>query len=144
LVARWLAGERIEHRGAHYTVNGVQLEPRGLQEARMPIWIGAERGNALRRAARWDGWIIYTVDSHGQRVRGPNDIAQTLATIAEHRAQMGLSMQGYDVVVTGVSAPGESVAAYREIGATWWLETLHGMRLPFETLLKRVEAGPPH
>jgi hypothetical protein len=34
--------------------------------------------------------------------------------------------------------------AYRAIGATWWLETLHGMRVGFDALMARVEAGPPH
>ena len=141
---RLLIGERVTHRGAHYTVNDVHLVPRGVQQPRMPIWIGATEGNALRRAARWDGWVIYTVDTTGEQVRGAPEVAATLATIRQHRAEMGRGMDDYEVVVMGSTQPGDSVAAYRDIGATWWLETLHPMRVPFEEVMARVEAGPPH
>ena len=143
LVARWLEGERVTHHGAHYTVNDVAMVPRGVQQPRMPIWIGAERGKALQRAARWDGWGIYTVDVNGDTVRDAASVAQSLATIRQHRAELGKDMQGYDVVVTGATQPGDSVEEYRAVGATWWLETLHLMRLPFNELMVRVVAGPP-
>jgi len=35
------------------------------------------------------------------------------------------------------------VNEYADAGATWWLESLHGMRGSFEELLQRIEAGPP-
>jgi alkanesulfonate monooxygenase SsuD/methylene tetrahydromethanopterin reductase-like flavin-dependent oxidoreductase (luciferase family) len=143
IVARLLAGERVNHQGRYYSVHDVKLEPASLQQPRIPIWIGAESGNALRRPARWDGWVIYTVDSRGRVVRSPADIAQTLATIRQYRSDAGFELHGYDVVVTGASQPGEKMDAYRAIGATWWLETLHGMRIGFDELMARVVAGPP-
>jgi alkanesulfonate monooxygenase SsuD/methylene tetrahydromethanopterin reductase-like flavin-dependent oxidoreductase (luciferase family) len=143
VVSRLLAGERVNHQGKYYTVNDVQLQPRGLQLPRVPIWIGAESGNALRRAARWDGWVIYTVDTRGVVVRSAAEVAQTLATIRQYRDEAGMTMAGYEVVVTGASEAGEGVEAYRASGATWWLETLHGMRESFDMLMARVEAGPP-
>ena len=143
VVARLLAGERVNFQGHYYTVNDIKLAPRGLQTPRMPIWIGATSGNALRRAARWDGWVVYTVDSQGDVLRGADDVAKTLATIRQYRDEAELAQDGYAVVVTGMSQPGETVDAYRNIGATWWLETLHGMRVDFDALLTRVLAGPP-
>ena len=149
IMARWLEGERVSHQGTHYTVNDVQLVPRGVQTPRMPIWLGAESGNALRRAARWDGWVIYTVDTRGEVVRDVAEVARLLAKIRQYREEAGKDMAGFDVVVTGASTPGasklgESVQGIREIGTTWWLETLHGMRFSFEELLAHVQAGPPH
>jgi hypothetical protein len=32
---------------------------------------------------------------------------------------------------------------YAAVGATWWLESLSGLRGSFDELLARVEAGPP-
>ncbi len=143
VVARLLAGERVNHHGEFYTVKDVKLEPTSLQRPRLPIWIGAESGNALRRAARWEGWVTYTVDTRGVVVSSPDKIAQTLATIRHYRSDAGLTMEGYDVVVTGVSEAGEPMDAYRAIGTTWWLETLHGMRVGYDELMARVKAGPP-
>lgn len=143
IVARLLAGERVNFAGVHYSVDNVSLTPRGLQQPRIPIWIGAESGNALRRAARWDGWVIYTVDSRGKVARSVTEIAQKLATIRHHQQEVDIDIADYDVVVTGMTAPGGGVEEYAAMGATWWLETLHGMRVDFNSLLARVQAGPP-
>jgi len=143
VVARLLNGERVNHQGRFYTLKDVELDPRGQQSPRIPIWIGATSGNALRRAARWDGWAIYTVDEKGAVERGPNQVASFLATIQQARREAGVEQQPYDVVVTGATSSGETVEAYQAIGATWWLETLHGHRLPFDALMARVVAGPP-
>src|ERR671916_1075686 len=51
------SGETVTHRGTHYTVENVTLTPRPLQRPRIPTWIGGERTAALRRAARWAGWL---------------------------------------------------------------------------------------
>jgi alkanesulfonate monooxygenase SsuD/methylene tetrahydromethanopterin reductase-like flavin-dependent oxidoreductase (luciferase family) len=51
------SGETVTHRGRHYAVQGVSLAPRPLQRPHLPIWIGGEGAPALRRAARWDGWL---------------------------------------------------------------------------------------
>ena len=143
IVARLLAGERVNYQGAYYSVNNVMLAPRGLQQPRIPIWIGAESGPALRRAARWDGWVIYTVDTQGAVVNTAGSVAQKLATIRQYRRDAGVNTAPYDVVVTGITAPGDGVEEYAAAGATWWLESLHGMRFSYAELLARVEAGPP-
>jgi probable F420-dependent oxidoreductase len=143
VVARLLAGEKVSHHGAYYMIDNVQLLPDSLQRPRMPIWIGAESGNALRRAARWDGWVIYTVDSQGKVVNSAADIAQSLAKIQQYRRDAGKDGMPYDVVVTGASHPGEHVEEYAALGATWWLETIHGMRVGVDEIMDRVQAGPP-
>src|SRR5262249_58145485 len=45
------------YRGRHFTVDNVTLAPLPVQRPRPPVWIGGDSHAALRRAARWDGWL---------------------------------------------------------------------------------------
>jgi alkanesulfonate monooxygenase SsuD/methylene tetrahydromethanopterin reductase-like flavin-dependent oxidoreductase (luciferase family) len=136
-----LRGETVTHRGGHYTVNGVTLAPRPVQQPRPPIWIGGESKGALRRAAAWDGWVIGSADETGTMTRTPQKLADEIAYIRQRRT----ATAPFDVAVTGVSEPGAAghVAEFAAAGATWWLESLYGLRSDFDGLLARVQAGPP-
>jgi probable F420-dependent oxidoreductase len=131
LRALW-SGERVEHRGEHYTVDGVTLAPRPLQE-RLPIWIGGNSAPALRRAARFDGWAADSESPEGMRL-SPDEVAQKAAAIGR--------AAGFDVVVNG-QAGWADPRDYEAAGATWWLEALHDVRGPLDELLAVVRAGPP-
>jgi probable F420-dependent oxidoreductase len=136
LLRRLWSGEQVEHRGKHYTIDGVTLAPRPLQEA-LPIWIGGSRGPSLRRAARWDGWVADSADPTGMTL-SPADVAGRIATIQEARTEP----RPFDVAVLGQSNAGQP-AAYADAGATWWLESVHDRRGTPEEMLALVEAGPP-
>ncbi|MFI6385934.1 LLM class flavin-dependent oxidoreductase [Nonomuraea sp. NPDC050547] len=136
LDALW-SGDEVRHRGAHYTVDGVRLSPLPLQRPRVPVWVGGTAPAALRRAARWDGWIVAADDQEGRMSLTPDALAVQAGEL--RRAGAG----DLDVAVIGVSEPGSSVRAYAEAGATWWLEHLHGYRGSMEQLVERVRAGPP-
>ncbi|MFI6291795.1 LLM class flavin-dependent oxidoreductase [Nonomuraea sp. NPDC050790] len=136
LGALW-SGDEVRHRGAHHTVEGVRLAPLPVQRPRVPVWIGGTAPGALRRAARWDGWIVAGDDQEGRMTLTPDALADQVGEL--RRAGAG----EIDVAVIGVSDPGSSVRAYAGAGATWWLEHLHGLRGPMEALLRRVRAGPP-
>ncbi|MFI6316601.1 LLM class flavin-dependent oxidoreductase [Nonomuraea sp. NPDC050556] len=131
VVASLWSGEEVHHRGAHYTVDGVRLAPLPVQRPRVPVWVGGTASGALRRAARWDGWIVAGDDQEGRMTLSPDALA----------AQVG-ELRGLDVAVIGVSEPGSSVRVYADAGATWWLEHLHGFRGSMEQLVRRVRAGP--
>jgi probable F420-dependent oxidoreductase len=134
LRALW-SGETVTHRGAHYTVEGVELQPRRVQE-RIPIWIGGNSPRALRRAARFDGWAADSESPEGMRL-SPDDVAERVAAIREARGD-----GDFDVAVNGQVGSADP-AAYAAAGAMWWLETLHDMRGSFDEMLALVAAGPP-
>ncbi len=132
LLRRYWSGEEVTHRGEHYTVDGVTLAPRPVQE-RLPIWIGGNRPASLRRAARWDGWIADSADPTGMTL-SPDDVARSIETIGRG--------DEYEVAVLGQSDRGDP-AAYERVGATWWLENVHDMRGNAAEAHALVSKGPP-
>lgn len=140
LLTRLWAGEEVTSHG-HYPLESVCLTPSPIQQPRIPIWIGGESRAALRRAARWDGWIMGTIDEQCQITNPPEKIAAQVATIMSHRS----SAAPFDIGITCVSQAGETdrARAYQQAGATWWFEAIFGTRASLEELLERVIAGPP-
>jgi hypothetical protein len=74
-------------------------------------------------------------------VKSPRETASQVAAIWAHRS----GDAHFDLALSGISQAGDRVMVneYADAGATWWLESLHGMRGSFEELLQRIEAGPP-
>jgi len=142
LLEQFFSGEPVTHRGEHYIADGITFSPLPLQRPRLPIWIGGESRPALRRAARWDGWIAGTADENGQITKSPRALAEEAAYIQEHRT----SAAPFDIALTGYTEPGQTdlPQAYARAGCTWWLESLHGYRGSVEEMLERVIAGPPN
>jgi alkanesulfonate monooxygenase SsuD/methylene tetrahydromethanopterin reductase-like flavin-dependent oxidoreductase (luciferase family) len=137
------SGETVTHRGPNYAVRGVSLAPRPLQRPRIPIWIGGEGAPALRRAARWDGWLAPATSHDGTptMAKSPERIAEMVAEIRRHRT----SPAPFEVAIDGYSEaadPGPP-RAYGAAGATWWLESIHDARGPLDEVMARVKAGPP-
>ena len=131
----------MRHRGPHYAVEGVSLAPLPPQRPRVPIWIGGEGAPALRRAARWDGWLAPATNPDGTMAKSPGRIAEMVAEIRRHRT----TDAPFEVAVDGYSESGDPTLprAYGAAGATWWLESIHGTRGPLEDNVARIEAGPP-
>jgi probable F420-dependent oxidoreductase len=140
---RLWSGEMVTHHGPHYEVDNVSLAPLPLQRPRIPIWIGGESPPALRRAARWDGWLAPTTSPDGTPImdKDPDRIAEMVAEIRRHRT----TDTPFAVAVDGYSDPDDPALphAYEAAGATWWLESIHGMRGSLDEMIARVEAGPP-
>jgi alkanesulfonate monooxygenase SsuD/methylene tetrahydromethanopterin reductase-like flavin-dependent oxidoreductase (luciferase family) len=135
------SGEMVTHHGQHYAIEGVSLAPLPLR--RVPIWIGGESPPALRRAARWDGWLAPATSADGTptMTKSPWRIAEMVAEIRRHRT----TDAPFEVAVDGYSGPGDPTLprAYEAAGATWWLESIHGARGELREMMARVEAGPP-
>lgn len=134
------SGESVTHQGKHYTVDGVTLAPLPVQRPRVPVWIGGASPPALRRAARWDGWIIGGDDEQGRMVMTPEQVAAQVDTVQRHRT----SSEPLEVALIGASQPGarELFHDYADAGVTWWLEHIHGRRACVPELRERIAAGP--
>ena len=137
------SGQTVTHRGRYYAVEGVSLAPRPLQRPRIPIWIGGDGPPALRRAARWDGWLAPATRQDGSpgMAKSPERIAEMVATIRHYRT----TTAPFEVAIDGYSEANDPAlpSAYGAAGATWWLESIHGMRGTPDDMVARVEAGPP-
>ena len=96
----------------------------------------------FERAARWDGWLAPATSPDGTptMARTPEQIAGMVATIYSRR----VTDAPFEVAVDGYTEPDDRLPhAYEEAGATWWLESIHGMRGGIEEMMARVQAGPP-
>ncbi len=130
LAAAW-AGEHVEHRGEHLTVDGVTFSPRPLQQPRIPLWFAA-RGQALRpvrRAARYDG--LFLIEAQ---------VADLERALDEVRSVRGGTLDGFDVAVS--VSPIDEPALLEVPGVTWAMHSY----APVETLsdvLADARAGPP-
>jgi alkanesulfonate monooxygenase SsuD/methylene tetrahydromethanopterin reductase-like flavin-dependent oxidoreductase (luciferase family) len=154
LTGLW-AGQPFEYSGKHYQVRptSFMLPPPPVQRPRIPIWVvGAwPAPKSMRRAARWDGWLPNVISGRldGAQPRlTPEVLREGVAEISRRRAEEGLSMQGYDVIVDGTTTPqtmGAEAANWRDAGATWYLEA--DWTVPRDEVAAyardRLAAGPP-
>ncbi|MEV0889808.1 LLM class flavin-dependent oxidoreductase [Promicromonospora sp. NPDC050262] len=152
LLARYWAGERVDHDGPHYRVRDVEILPATVQQPRPPVWVGGfwPARRPFRRAARWDGVVPLFASGHG-RPPTPDEVREVTAYVAEHRTAEGPAdvARPFDVVVGGLTTPeaaADVVGPLAAAGATWWderglYESPDLYSLP--AVLRRVEAGPP-
>ncbi len=148
LVDAFLRGQTVTHKGPAFRVAGAAIGPRPVQQPRPPIWFGGMRPAALRRAASLDGWIAIAVNEDGSGIELlPAALGPLVDRVHAERAALGRIGEPFDIAVFAYSDPGpvgaDLARGYAEAGATWWLESLSGMRGPVDALLARVEAGPP-
>jgi alkanesulfonate monooxygenase SsuD/methylene tetrahydromethanopterin reductase-like flavin-dependent oxidoreductase (luciferase family) len=130
VLRRLWSGERVDHRGSRYTVDGVTLAPPPLR--RPPIWIGGNSSRARSLAVHYDGWFADSSRADSMSL-SPDTLAKLIPTGAP---------AGFDVVVHGRCDCADP-RAYAAAGATWWLEDLHDLRGSADELLALVEQGPP-
>ena len=130
IIGAILAGERVDHDGAHFRVHG-ELKPAAVQRPRAPIFVAGVAYNRapLRRALKWDGFFPIGSDSF----LGPDDLARYVEGIDRPA--------NWDLFAARV--PGHSPAEFEAAGVTWlvdgawpdgdWVPELHN----------RIKAGPP-
>jgi len=129
----------------------VRMVPGPVQPSGIPIWCGGRWPNKapLRRAARYDGAMPTFVDQ-SSRVVPPQDLAEAVSYIARFRG----SLDGFDIAMEGATSPGSSVApyevathdvaAYQDVGLTWWIEAMGWWRGGVTAASTRIAAGPPN
>src|SRR6266516_2351985 len=152
LTGLW-SGEPYRHEGVAYHIKEAQFLPRPLQSPRIPIWVaGMWPAKApLRRAADFDGVIPIGRDLPLTAMLTPaqmHAIARSVASQPEYTTP-------YEVVHSGITAGTDAahdrdvVAAYQQVGVTWWAEKILPERWgscadwPLEAMRKRIRQGPP-
>ena len=138
------SGQPFSYEGRHYHVAESLFLPSPIQQSRPPIWIGGRwpTRRSFRRAARFDG-VFPTFQGVGQSERPtPEQLKAVVDYTQSHRAGQTTS---FDVVMEGQSdgQDRELVAAYEEVGLTWWVEKLGWFRGPVDFMRSRIEQGPP-
>ena len=153
VITRLWSGERVDHSGTHYRVEGARFRPTPVQQPRIPIWVGGvwPHRKPMRRAAQWDG--VFPLFNIGE----DDDIHVPLRACVEYLRSHRPTDAPFDLVYSGTT-PGddgaraqEMVAPFEESGVTWWLEAIapyrygEGFDEPWDlaALRERVLQGPP-
>ena len=135
LAAAW-SGELVQHRGEHYTVDGMRFLPRPVQRPGVPVWVAGYYGKRrpLRRAARHQGFFPLGLDR-------PEQLAEIVVELTTLRAEAGAVLDTqYDVVVA--LPPGEDPAPYAAAGATWWLVEFPWDAVSVDQVRAVIREGP--
>lgn len=134
LTAAW-SGEPVQHRGEHYTVDGMRFLPRPVQRPGVPVWVAGLYGKPrpLRRAARYQGFMPVNLEHPGQ-------LAQIVADLSALRRAAGSAAQPYDVIAT--LPPGGDPAPYAAAGATWWLVEFPAQGVTADLVRAVIRDGP--
>jgi alkanesulfonate monooxygenase SsuD/methylene tetrahydromethanopterin reductase-like flavin-dependent oxidoreductase (luciferase family) len=136
LRAAW-SGETVDHRGAHYVVDGVRFLPRPVQRPGIPVWVATLFGNTrpLRRAARHDGFFPVNLEH-------PEQLAELVATVTDLRREDGDDLtRPYDIAMA--VPPDEDPDPYVAAGATWILVAFEPGAAPVDRVRGVLRAGPP-
>ena len=146
LTGLW-SGESFSFEGRHYSVRDALILPRPVQQPRIPIWVGGTSRGAIRRASRYDGWVMAGPrPSAGEYDDGGLSLAQVSEALGNIRERRG---EGPFDVVYSLDLPeersqAEALAERAEAtGVTWMCESIFGMRYSGEEALRRVREGPP-
>ena len=127
------SGERVDHRGEHYLVDGITFSPTPLQRPGPPVWVAVRSGNRapLRRAARHDG--VFPVD-----IERPEQLADIVERV---QALRDPALGTFDVAVGG--PPGTDPAPYEAAGATWWMSGPGAFAARQAEVRAVLREGPP-
>lgn len=135
IMTRLWSGETVTHHSEHFAIDRFRLTQGPVQQPRIPIWVGGDSAGAMRRAARWDGWI------------GPDDdpmskTADDVITTRDALTAAGAG-SGFDIAWASSSFDHAAEARVQDVsgsGATWWIEPLFGEG---DAVLDRIRRGPP-
>ncbi|MFI5592102.1 LLM class flavin-dependent oxidoreductase [Amycolatopsis sp. NPDC051758] len=128
LTAAW-SGEVVQHRGEHYTVDGIRFLPTPAK--RIPVWAAGFPGKLrpMRRAARLDGFFPVNLTS-------PDQFAEVVAQVDALRTTTG----PFDHVAE--IALGDDGSAYARAGATWLLTNFDPESLSVDHVRGVLRDGP--
>jgi len=145
------SGKPFRYSGKHNQLKTMTFIPRPVQRPRIPIWVvGAwPRSKSMRRVLKYDGLIpvIKKADGSHEEEIPPEKIREMKEFVERNRKVRGSMRREFDIIKDGVTPDNEKkakeiVTPYAESGATWWTETMWGVKRISE-VRNRIRAGPP-
>ncbi|TFF93677.1 LLM class flavin-dependent oxidoreductase [Candidatus Thorarchaeota archaeon] len=144
LTGLW-SGEPFSYSGKHYRLEEMTFLPKSKQSGGIPIWVGGGYPHKAPfiRAARYDG--VAPVHSAWPEPLVPEHVEYVLSIVKSVRKDF----ENYDVVVCGETSGGDAradrakIGTWADVGVTWWLEDINGLRAELDELKERIRAGPP-
>src|SRR5712691_6830724 len=131
IIRQCWSGEPFSFRGAHYTLDNIQIRPRPFQTPAPPLWIGASVPVAVRRAGRLGDAFVATpsttlaqtvrlVDTYRQAAvqagRQPQVVLMRDAWVAPSRAEAA-AVYGPEVLTAYRYYWQNQLAEFRDIGS---------------------------
>ncbi len=112
-------GEYFEYHGEFYDIAKAKMTPAPTKP--IPILIGGHADEALRRAARNDGWM------HGGGA--PEELDALLAKLAKYRADSDFAANPFEIhVISGDAYTADGIKRLEDKGVT---NVIVGFRLPY-------------
>lgn len=139
------SGKSVKHYGKYYKVDNVTFQPTPIQKPRIPIWIGAIKNPALKRAARYDGWITGgPCPSIGDPGLTFQQVNKKMDRIKKYRTVDS----PYDLVYASEFPEDRDemqkfIGGARETATTWMLDIMSAIRFSGEEALEHIRKGPP-
>ena len=95
--------------GEHIQLAPCRMDPKPVQSPHIPIFVGGHGKRSLRRAAEFgNGWYGFALNTELT--------AGILSQLDMALEKQGRSREGFEIVITPISATPEDVAAYAELG----------------------------
>ena len=145
VVTKLWKGKQVKHHGKYFEVDNVAILPTPFQKPRVPIWVGGNCEAALHRAIKYDGWAPVgpapSASSEGLEIEA---LKKMLGSVRKRLR----SKNSFDVVFV-LEMPDDAkllkdtLRRLQQIGVTWAVENLHGLRYSQKGALARVRQGPP-
>jgi len=138
------SGEPFYFDGQFFKLNQVTFQPTPIQDPRIPIWIGAVKDRALRRAARYDGWVTGgPCPSAGDKGINFEQLSEKMKLIKRYKE----IPESYDVIYA-FEFPNDDMDKYIEgamgVGVTWMLDVISALRHGSgDKALAYIKRGPP-
>lgn len=151
ILTRLYLREPFDFDGKHYHLELTQLDqqhypPKPVQQPRIPLWLPGlwPRQKSMQRALKCDGLIAEKISPEGEPQEvTPADVRAMKAYVEANRTES----TPFDIVVIGKTGDlsrvqqVESLSAWQQAGATWWVEDLWSQAL--EDIEARIQPGPP-
>jgi len=159
IYAGLMNGQPFAFEGKHYSARPTDffLPDPPVQTPHPPVWVvgvyfrDRSRQRSLERSARWNGLLPQVADGGERAKPSPEGLAEAVDVVRQLRADAGLGMDAYDVIVEGDSVGGwvehtHPLSDWEAAGGTWWIESWWNVERGPEGLAevrRRIAAGTP-